>query len=171
VICLHCEARLPDDRPQVCPGCQYPHQPREPIAGVNHVSQLLAALDALRAGDLEVEELEGILEVFLGLFESFEQKWRGAGKSLSQSLIPSLQDHFGSTLAGIDQALDEGFRALEILQSLEPDFSDDTIDEAEAALLAFFQATCSHAAKALDDFDGLKAQLQSSGAFFNLRSK
>jgi hypothetical protein len=107
--------------------------------------------------------------VFIGLFEAFEQKWRPGGLSLATRLTPTMQERFATTLGGIDKALEQGARALEILQSLEV-ANEDQLDEAETALIAFFQAACGHAATALDDFDGLKSQLQSSGAFFNLRS-
>jgi hypothetical protein len=168
VICLYCESPLPDDRPQTC-ACEVQHRDRPPISGINHVSQVLCALDDLRAEEIELEEMESVVDVFLGLFERFEQKWRPGGVSLAARLTPTLQERFATTLSGIDTALEEGSRALEILQSLD-DVSEQQLDEAETALIAFFQAACGHAATALDDFDGLKSQLQSSGAFFNLRS-
>lgn len=166
MICLYCEAPLPHDRPHTC-ACEIEHRDRPPIAGINHVSQILCALDDYRAGELELEELEGVVDVFLGLHEAFEQKWRPSGEPMAARLSPSLRDGFHDTLSGIDKALDDGARALEILQNLE---GEEGLDDAEAALISYFQVACGHAAKALDDFDRLKTQVKSSGAFFNLRS-
>lgn len=170
MICLYCESPLPSDRPQTC-ACEVEHRDRPPVAGINHVSQVLCAIDDLRSGDLELEEMEGVVDVFLALFEGFEAKWRPNGTSLLERLTPTMQERFATTMSGIDKALEEGGRALEILQGLEPEALDAQLEEAEAALVAFFQNACGHAAAALDDFDSLKAQLQSSGAFFNMRSR
>lgn len=169
MICLYCESPLPDDRPQTC-ACEVEHRDRPPVAGINHVSQVLCAIDDLRAGELELEEMEGVVDVFLGLFETFEAKWRPQGTSLAARLTPTMQERFATTLAGLDQALEDGSRALEILQSLEPDALDAQLDEAERALIGFFQNACGHAATALDDFDSLKTQLRGGGAFFNMRT-
>lgn len=161
---------MPDDKPQTC-ACEVEHRDRPPLAGINHVSQVLCALDDLRAGELELEEMEGVVDVFLGLFEAFEQKWRPDGVSLASRLTPTMQERFSVTLAGIDQAIEEGARALDILQSLDPESYEEQLDQAEAALLAFFQNACGHAATALDEHDSLKTQLKGAGAFFNLGSR
>jgi hypothetical protein len=166
VICLYCESPLPNDQPQTC-SCEIEHRDRPPIAGINHVSQLLCALDDYRSGELEMEDLEAVLEVFAGLHEAFEQKWRANGEALAVRLSPTLRDRFQESLSGIDKALDEGSRALEILHHLE---GEEGLDEAEAALISYFQNACGYAARALDDHDTLKSETQSSGAFFNLRS-
>ncbi len=169
MICLFCEATLPHDRPQVC-DCGMEHRDRPPIAGVIHVSQLLCAIDDLRAGDLDSEEFEGIVDVFWNLYDAFEQKWRPEGSTLAARLTPTLQERFFTTLTGIDKGWESGSLAMELLQNLSAESPDQRFDEAEGALLAFFQQTCAHAAAALDEFDSLKSQIQGSGAFFNLRS-
>jgi hypothetical protein len=170
VICLYCEATLPNALPQTCP-CEIEHLERPPIAGINHVSQLLCALDDLRAGELELGDLDGLVDVFLGYFESFEQKWRPEGTSLEGRLAPALKEAFAASLQGIDNALDLGSRALEILQTLEEPLDEQRLEEAEQALIGFFQSACGHAAAALDAFDSLKARSQRPGGFLNLGAR
>lgn len=170
MICLYCESPLPNDQPQTCV-CEVEHRDRPPVAGINHVSQVLSAIDELRSGELELEEMEGVVDVFLGLFEAFDAKWRPDGVSLNRRLTPTMQERFSETMAGLDKALEDGARGMEILQSLDPDTLDVQLDEAEAALLSFFQNACGYGATALDDFDSLRSQQQSGGVFFNLRSR
>ena len=170
MICLYCESPLAGDQPQTC-DCQVEHRDRPPVAGINHVSQVLCAIDDLRSGELELEEMEGVVDVFLGLFEAFDARWRPDGLSLTSRLTPTMQERFMTTMAGIDKALEEGARGMEILQNLDPETLEAQLDEAEAALLSFFQNACGNGATALDDFDSLKSQQQSRGAFFNLRSR
>ncbi len=170
MICLYCETGLPNDQPQTCSECQAEHDSRPPVVGVNHVSQLLGALDAFRAEELDREDFEAAIEVFGEMLETFEQTWRTRESTLASRLSSSLAPRFGQALSGIDKALTDGFAAYALLESLAEAPSDEGFERAESALISFFTAVCSNAAQALSEFDSLKAQAATSGALFNLPS-
>ncbi len=170
MICLYCETELPDDQPQACPECEAEHDSRPPVVGVNHVSQLLGALDSFRAEELDKEDFEAAVEVFGEMLDAFEQTWRTRESTLASRLSSSLQPRFEKTLRGIDEALAGGFSAMELLESLADAPSEEGFKRAEAALIAFFTTICANAAQALSEFDSLKAQAATSGALFNLPS-
>ncbi len=140
MICLHCEAPLKGSKPQVC-GCKFRHEERPPVVGVNHVSQLLAALDGYRSDQLDIEVFEDAFDVFSDYFYQFERRWREKGTLVSR-LAPPLAARFGASLGALDKALDSGTRGLELLQNLD-DAGEDELDEAEAALLRFVEGISS----------------------------
>lgn len=170
MICLYCETELPHDRPQECPECQAEHDSRPPVIGVNHVSQLLGALDAFRAEELEAEDFRTAVEVFTDMMEAFEEKWKSKESPLAGRLSSSLQPRFEKALSEIDRALVIGFQTVELLETLADAPSEEGFKEAESALITFFTTICANAAQALSEFDSLKSEAASSGALFNLPS-
>lgn len=167
MICLFCEARLPDDQPQTC-SCRFEHRLRLPLVGINHVSQLLSALDGLLEEEIPLEDVEQAVAVFSDLFDRFERKWRQRGPLVAE-LPPLFADRFAVSLQGIEAALQQGEKALGLLQPVDQ-LDAARVEQASTALLAFFHGVCAHAAKALHDFAELKREAASSGALIDLRS-
>lgn len=155
MICLHCEEPLKGEKAQVC-RCKVKHEERPPVVGVNHVSQMLAALDSYRADQLDIEEFEDVFDVFSDYFFQFERRWRGK-QTLAARLSPALTEHFGASLARLDKTLDSAARALELLQNLE-EAQEDDLDEAEAALLTFFHGICAQGSEVMDVLEQVNSQ-------------
>lgn len=169
MICLFCGEALEGDGPQTCGSCDTPHEPRPPVAGINHISQLLCALDDLRDETIGLDEFEEISATFCELFAEFEAKWNLTQSNLQSRLAGELQARFGKAVAGIDEALQLGFQAMESLDAI-PEQGVEAADAAEEALVLFFQGVCTNAAALLETFDRLKAQDKGSGMLFNLPS-
>ncbi len=169
MICLYCGEPLKDTSPHDCPSCGEHHPQREPIVGVNHVSQILCALDQLREGNLDIEDFEAAFQRFIELFGQFEEKWRLQEATLAEQLAPSLQKDFGETLGRLDEALRDGYHGIECVESALVEGAD-LLDLADVSLTGFFKKSCSAAAKLLDDLAALKRKAGESGAFFNLPS-
>lgn len=130
---------------------------------------MLVVLDDLRKGELDIEDAAEALQRFIEMFELFEQKWRLQDVSLSEQLTPALKDTFAGSLAGIDQAMGDGYQAIALMEGALAE-GQDTLDAAEEHLLRFFRGVCSHAAKLLEDLDALKISQGKSGSLFNLPS-
>lgn len=169
MICLTCGEALVGDDPQTCDSCETSHVPRDPVVGINHVSQLLCAFDELREGDINLEEFEEVLGAFYELFAEFENKWKLSESDLGSRLSGTLKQEFGPALSGIDEALQLGFQAMESLEAIHQE-GVDALDAAEEALVLFFQGVCANSAALLEKFDRMKSEDKGSGVLFNLPS-
>ena len=76
MICLICRTTIEGGPPLECPECSFVHESRPPVVGINHVSQILSALDMLAEDEMDVEEFEGLFYGFVEQLEQFVQKWR-----------------------------------------------------------------------------------------------
>ena len=153
MICLYCGEELSKDARR-CDACDRSFERRSPLAHINHVSQLLGAIDDAQEGTIEGEELEEALRRFLDMFADFVDKWGLAEASLESQMEPETKEDFGPIMAQMDQTLQLGSHAFELLEAaLE---GDDTLEAGREALVSFFQNICGQAAAILDQLQKLK---------------
>jgi hypothetical protein len=168
VICLSCKAEIKGNPPLECSGCGLIHESRAPVVGVNHVSQMLAALDDLLEEVATPQEFETVLYAFIDRFEKLEEKWQLREALLSPRLAPSLKEKFGRWFTELDTGLQQGYAALEWMEAIAAGESDN-FEEAESCLVGFFRTVCGASAQILDQLDEVSGP-QSSGSLFNLPS-
>lgn len=168
MICLFCKAPLQDEPPIECEGCGMVHEDRPPVVGVNHVSQLLCALDLLAEGEFELEEFEAVFYAFCDKLEAVANKWHLREATLKERLSPPLAQKFGPLFAQLDEAFQLGFQGVEWTEALLAGESED-FDQVESLFIGFFRGVCGASAALLDGLDELNAE-KGSGKLFNLPS-
>ncbi len=153
MICLACEFESTSfERCELC-GADFSVRP--PFVSVNHLSQLLVALDAFKTGTLDRAGFLRRLDVFVQLFVDIGNRWDFSvnfadrlGPALSASLIEPLE-----VLDAAVGLLDAALQELEpIRQSTRPDVWPAEVarlERAEDAFIDFFRATCSACADLL----------------------
>jgi hypothetical protein len=166
VICLTCKANIKGDPPLECGQCGMLHDLRPPVVGVNHVSQMLAALDDLAEEVATPQEFETVLYAFIDRFEQLEEKWQLREALLAGRLAPNLKEKFGRSFEELDGGLQQGYAAVEWMETIAAGESDN-FEEAEACLVGFFRKVCGASARILDLLDQVD---ESSGPLFNLPS-
>lgn len=168
MICLNCRTTIEGSPPLECPGCDLVHESRPPVVGVNHVSQILCALDMLADEDMDSEEFEGIFFGFVDQLDQLAQKWQLRESFLTERLSPTLSDKFAKYFRQIDSALQMAFQGVEWVEAILAGESDD-FDSAEDNLVGFFRGICAASAAILDNLDDLDKD-KKSGMLINLRS-
>ncbi|HIB68079.1 MAG TPA: hypothetical protein EYO33_24030 [Phycisphaerales bacterium] len=168
MICLICRTDLEGGPPLECPECGFVHESRPPVVGINHVSQLLSALDMLAEDEMDVEEFEGLFYGFVEQLEQFVQKWQLKESLFTERLSPALSEKFAKYFRQLDKAIQMAFQGVEWVEAILAGESDD-FERAEENLVGFFRGVCSSSAVILDNLDDLDKD-QKSGMLFNLRS-
>lgn len=168
MICLYCKTEIKGDPPLVCSGCEVTHQSRPPVVGVNHMSQLLSALDLVQEDEIDREELEIIFDSFVELLEKFEQKWSLRESALAGRLSGALQEKFADSFAQIDEALQLAYQGVELVEATLNEEAEG-LEEAIDCFGRFFQGVCAAAAVILERLDEFEDN-QGSGQLFNLPS-
>jgi hypothetical protein len=138
------------------------------VVGVNHVSQVLSALDLLAEEEIGVEEFEAIFFTFVDQLEKLEQKWQFREVLLADRLAPTLKEKFGVQFQQLDQSLQMAFQGVEWVESILAGESDD-FEAAEECLVGFFRGICGASALVLDNLDEFDKN-KGSGMLFNLPS-
>lgn len=156
MICLTCGEALSGVPPLLCPSCGITHEMRPPVVGINHFSQVLAALDAWAEEECTQEDFEAVFFQFVEQFEELDGKWGFRKRPLAQRLSPNLGPRFAAQLEIFDQALEQGFLGIERVEALLAG-EDDDFEAAESHLLGLFQGICSASATLLDDLEKLGA--------------
>lgn len=169
MICLTCQHELSGSPPLKCAGCGTLHDSRPPVVGVNHFSQVLAALDLFADEEIEAEAFESIFFAFVDQLESLDQKWQFRERLLSERLAPALKEKFGAQVTQYEEAIQLGFQGVEWVEAILAGESDD-FESAENCLVGFFRGVCAASASLLDNLEQLESSASPGGALFNLPS-
>lgn len=154
LVCLTCGMGMPEIAPEACANCGTRHEMRPPVIGVNHLSQVLSALDAWAEEECSQEEFEGVFFQFAELFDELGEKWSFSERAFAERLSPHLVAKFAPQLESIDQALGEGMAGVGKVEAILAG-EDDDFETVEDKLVGFFQGTCSASARLLDDLEKL----------------
>ena len=169
MICLDCNKPLSIQGPGPCENCEVSHLPRHPVVGINHISQVLGALDALKAEEISLDDFDNIWASFYDLFVEFENKWKVSESSLQSRLSSALAPKFGPALEEIDESIQLLFQAVECLEAI-PEEGLSAVDAAEEAVTRFFLGVCSNSALLLSELDTLQDDNSGPGLLFDLPS-
>lgn len=154
--CLFCGHRLTHEPVQICPGCQTEHEPVPPVSGVNHVSQLLFALQMTEAGELDPETLAAVTAAFMEKFDRFHQAWNLSDRSLVEQAGLSVREQFGPGLRELDLAIESIIGALEAVEQASDD--PDAITAAQEQLAVFYHQVCGASALLLKTLEKVKQE-------------
>lgn len=168
MICLSCKEEMKGDPPLECPGCGFEHQGRPPVVGINHISQLLSAIDLLNDDLVSFEDFEVIYTNYVEQLDELEQKWQLRESSLSERLSTGLKDKFGAYFEQLDEALQAGYQGAEWIDAFLAE-ETDSLEQAEECVITFFRGVCAASAGILDRLDDFD-QNKGSGMLFNLPS-
>jgi len=168
MICLGCREKIKGNPPLKCSGCGHTHQARPPVVGINHVSQLLSALDSLAVEEIPLEDFEVIFDTFVEKMETLQRKWALDQSFLSPRLSGALQERFTKQFAELDEALQLGYQGVELVEAVLAG-EIEHFDAAEECLVGFFRGVCAASASLLDQLDVLK-QNDLGGQLYNLPS-
>ena len=169
MICLYCKEPLLSQNPDSCENCEIPHAPRPPVVGINHISQVLEALDSLKAEDISLEDFDSIWASFYELFVEFDDKWKISESSLQSRLSSGLAQKFGPALQEIDESIQLLYQAIECLEAI-PEEGLPAVDAAEEAVTRFFLGVCSNSTLLLSKLDTLHLDTSGPGLLFDLPS-
>lgn len=151
--CLFCGHQLSYEPFQTCPGCQTEHEPVPPVSGVNHVSQLLYALQMVEAQEMDADTLAEVTGAFLEKFDKFHQAWNLAEHSLFDQANAAVQSKFGEGLKELDQAIESIIGALELVESAAD--NPDSLVAAQEQLSIFYKQVCGASALLFQQLDGM----------------
>ena len=168
MICLICRAHIEGPPPLTCSGCEFVHESRPPGVGINHMSQLLSALDMLAEEEMEVEVFEGLFYGFVEQFDQFVRKWRLEESLLVTRLSDGLRGKFEKYFRQLDESIQLGLDGVQYVESILHGESHD-FEQAEENLIRFFRGVCSACAVILDNLEDLDKE-RKSGVLFNLKS-
>ena len=169
MICLYCKELFLSQNPGTCEHCEISHHQRPPVVGVNHISQVLEALDSLKAEEISLEDFDSIWASFYDLFVEFDNKWKISESSLQSRLSSGLVERFGPALEEIDESIQLLFQAIECLEAI-PEEGLSAVDAAEEAVTRFFLGVCSNSALLLNRLEALQADNSGPGLLFDLPS-
>lgn len=156
MICLSCRTEIAGNPPLSCPGCGLVHESRPPVVGVNHLSQLLCALDFLAAGDCSPDEFETVFTSFVEQLDELERKWQLRDSTLSERLSSGLRIDFAAYFAQLDEALQAAFQGVECVEAYFTEEAD-SMEQAEECFVRFFLNVCAASAGILSKIDKLSS--------------
>lgn len=168
MICLICRSALEGSPPLTCPECEFVHESRPPVVGINHMSQILAALDMLAEEEMDLDEFEGLFFGFVEQLDQFVKKWQLNDSLFTERLSPTLSGKLAKYFRQLDQSVQMAFQGIADVEAILAGESDD-FEQAEANLIGFFRGVCSASAAILDNLEDLD-QDRKSGMLFNLKS-
>lgn len=150
MICLWCQQVLAAQASS-CERCGTVFVEQPPIVGINHLTQLL---QALQDPELDREELSGVVRHFVQRWEAFETRW-------SPPFRPQLPAHlggYGDTLTALDRGLELGREAFAEIDSYLSGETEST-EAACERLRAFFGAVCNSSAQLLEKLESPAASV------------
>ena len=169
MVCLDCGEAQAASEPERCRACGAAFHHVAGVHGVNHLSQLLDAIDAYREGHIELATLKQRFSAFEARWDTFMDSWDIAERSISEALgiDETLGAVYGPLLERLEESLEHLANALDILETLDSR-DPEALEKLEEETGQFWRGSCSALAglfQKLDTRDGDVDSLLS--AFFS----
>jgi hypothetical protein len=167
MLCLDCGKRQKSAEPGTCASCGARHNTVPGVHGINHVSQLLHAIEQCREGRLDRDGLQDRFAAFEEGWQGFVERWRLEEGTIAEGLglNGTLLTVYGPLLERLEEALGSLNSALDMLDAMET-AGPHELEKLEEEVRDFWRGSCSALAglfKKLDtrhgDVDSLLSSL------------
>jgi hypothetical protein len=162
MICLDCGKPQGTAEPGVCPSCGAKHSTVPGIFGINHVSQLLHAIEMCREGKLELDGLQERFSAFEEGWQGFVERWNLEEDTIAQALAldDTLVSVYGPLLERLEDSLQHLNNALDMLDAMESPGTHE-LEALEEELRYFWRGSCSALAGLFKKLDTRRGDVDS----------